>query len=320
MSDREPTPSRADGGPAVPRVPLEAACRQAFGEVIARRPGDAARLDAMIAAVLAPTAAPAQAGAIVRAGPVLVGVALGSALAWGLGHHATGSVAPIARVAPQLDAAPADDAAPRLDAAPARVHQDSLAPHDPRASHDPRAPHDPLLAEAPARATRPAAVNDATPTSAMNDGPTASARESSRSRERSPERPRPAASVVPASASELLERANAARRRAEFARADEIYAELEREHPGSREANVGRVSHGRLLLDQLGRPDAAAVAFATYLAENPTGNLAAEARVGRARALDAAGRPDEAREAWLDLLRAHPNSIHADRARRALAE
>ena len=30
--------------------------------------------------------------------------------------------------------------------------------------------------------------------------------------------------MVPASASELLERANAARRRAEFARADEIYA------------------------------------------------------------------------------------------------
>lgn len=126
--------------------------------------------------------------------------------------------------------------------------------------------------------------------------------------------------MVPASASELLERANAARRRAEFVRADEIYAELEREHPGSREANVGRVSHGRLLLDQLGRPDAAAVAFATYLAENPAGNLAAEARVGRARALDAAGRRDEAREAWRDLLRAHPNSIHADRARRALAE
>ncbi len=66
-------------------------------------------------------------------------------------------------------------------------------------------------------------------------------------------------------------------------------------------------------------PAAALKWFQRYLAGEPTGALAEEARLGRAQALRASGLRDEERAAWDELLRRHPSSVHAGAARARLA-
>jgi len=68
-------------------------------------------------------------------------------------------------------------------------------------------------------------------------------------------------------------------------------------------------------------PERALQEFTGYLARNPNGPLAEEARVGRAMALARLKRPAlERQQAWRDILERHPGSIHADQARRRLEE
>ena len=130
------------------------------------------------------------------------------------------------------------------------------------------------------------------------------------------ERPRPA--VTQPTAEELLARANEARRARSYDEAERTYRTLQRLYPGSREAAVSRVTLGRLLLSSRGDAAGALAQFDHYLQAQPSGVLAEEARVGRAMSLERLGRTDDARAAWRELLASHPDSLHADRARRAI--
>ncbi|HEX4407103.1 MAG TPA: tetratricopeptide repeat protein [Polyangia bacterium] len=117
----------------------------------------------------------------------------------------------------------------------------------------------------------------------------------------------------------LFADANRARRAGDYPRALRRYTELRRAYPGSRQEMTARVVVGDLQLEE-GPARAALASFDSYLAANPQGTLAEEARVGRAVALMRLGRRDEEREAWGQLLREHPNSVQRERARRRLAE
>ncbi len=117
----------------------------------------------------------------------------------------------------------------------------------------------------------------------------------------------------------LFADANRARRAGDYPRALRRYAELRRAYPGSRPEMTARVVVGDLQLEE-GPAREALASFDSYLAANPQGTLAEEARVGRAVSLMRLGRRDEEREAWSQLLREHPNSVQRERAERRLAE
>jgi hypothetical protein len=121
-------------------------------------------------------------------------------------------------------------------------------------------------------------------------------------------------------AADLLAQANEARRGGDAPRAVLLYRELQRRFPGTREEALSRVTFGRMLLDRLNQPDQALAEFDRYLAASGDSTLHEEALVGRALTLMRLGRPSEERTAWRALLASHPNSIHAERARRRLAE
>jgi len=126
--------------------------------------------------------------------------------------------------------------------------------------------------------------------------------------------------VVMPAAHELFAAANEARRGGDPQKSLELYTELSRKYPGTREETTSRVLLGRLLLDRGGDPTQALGLFTRYLDESPGGTLAEEARLGRALALTRLGSAREERQAWQQLLAFHPNSIHAERARKRLDE
>jgi tetratricopeptide (TPR) repeat protein len=130
-----------------------------------------------------------------------------------------------------------------------------------------------------------------------------------------------AAPVAPPSedAASLFTKAERAQRQRLTGEAERLFGELAAKFPGSREEIATRPLFGQLLLDELGRPGQALQLFDHYLRDQPTGTLAEEAEVGRAQALERLGRPHDAQAAWQDLLRRHPDSIHAELARRRLA-
>ena len=136
----------------------------------------------------------------------------------------------------------------------------------------------------------------------------------------SPAAASPAVVVAPPpfEAPALLRRAEQARSAGQWIDANQAFAELGRRFPGSREELVGRALQGQLLLDQLGEPARALALFDRYLAADPSGALADEARLGRAQALRRLGRSREERAAWLELLRVNPGSVHAAAARTRL--
>jgi len=119
-------------------------------------------------------------------------------------------------------------------------------------------------------------------------------------------------------AATLLGQAEESESAGRLAGASRLYGELARSFPGTREEIVARALHGQLLLDRMGNPARALALFEAYLNAQPTGTLAEEARLGRARSLQRLGRSSEERSAWLDLLRAHPRSVHAPAARARL--
>jgi TolA-binding protein len=133
--------------------------------------------------------------------------------------------------------------------------------------------------------------------------------------------PTPAVASAPlgADAASLFANAESARRRGFVAEAERLFRELSARFPGSREEIASRALFGQLLLDDLRKPQQALPLFDRYLADQPTGALAEEAAVGRAQALERLGRVPDAHAAWRDFLDRHPDSVHAELARRRLA-
>lgn len=176
----------------------------------------------------------------------------------------------------------------------------------PRRAEAPRAP----AAARPAPEVTPLPVAEAAPQEAPAVEPPPPPRHLARLHVPLPPRP---------TADQLFAEANRARRAGDVPLALRRYAELRREHPGSREELTSRVVVGDLLLDEGSARDAL-TSFDAYLANSPTGTLAEEALVGRASALMRLGRREDEREAWARLLREHPDSVQGPRARRRLAE
>lgn len=127
-----------------------------------------------------------------------------------------------------------------------------------------------------------------------------------------------AATATPRStAGTLFAEANRARRDGAYGRASALYRQLRGEFAGSREEITARVIVGQLALAE-SHWSRALGEFESYLVANPNGTLAEEAQVGRATALMRLSRADAEREAWSQLLKRHPSSMHADRARARL--
>ena len=82
---------------------------------------------------------------------------------------------------------------------------------------------------------------------------------------------------------------------------------LQQQFPQTPEALVSQVSLGDLLLDG-GDAAAALVAFDAYLVALPSGPLATEALLGKARALSALGRGTEADTIRREIARRFPDS------------
>jgi TolA-binding protein len=122
------------------------------------------------------------------------------------------------------------------------------------------------------------------------------------------------AAAPPASAGQMFAEANRARRSGDYSEALAQYRQLAKQFPGSREEITGRMIVGELLLARHS-PGEALRQFDSYLGASPNGTLAEEARVGRAAALESLGRASDERDAWQELLRKHPASVHAQRAK-----
>jgi TolA-binding protein len=123
---------------------------------------------------------------------------------------------------------------------------------------------------------------------------------------------------VAATAGDLFQRANSARRAGDVGLARALYRQVEDRFPGSAEARLARVSLGKLLLaagDARGAEDE----FAHYLAGG-SGPLVQEALVGRAESLQSLARPDEERRVWQRIVDEFPAGVYAAQARRRLTE
>jgi TolA-binding protein len=120
----------------------------------------------------------------------------------------------------------------------------------------------------------------------------------------------------------LFAQANARRRSGDLAGATKLYQELQQRYPQSREAEVSRVTVGRLLLERSGDANLALQQFDRALrnAGADRAGLDEEALFGRASALMRLGHPQDERRAWEQLIQQYPDSIYAARARTRLAE
>ena len=121
----------------------------------------------------------------------------------------------------------------------------------------------------------------------------------------------------PDTAAALFTELAAARRANQLASARSAHERLARGFPNTREEISGRVLLAEIALRR--RDFASSLdLFDSYLASEPSGTLAEEARLGRALALAGLGRPADEERAWRDLVDRHPGSIHAARARARL--
>jgi TolA-binding protein len=91
---------------------------------------------------------------------------------------------------------------------------------------------------------------------------------------------------------------------------------LESDFPASAEAQLARVSLGRVLL-LMGRAGEAEQQFALYSSSG--GELAEEALVGQAQSLARLGRSSDELKVWQRLLREFPRSVYAGEANQRLA-
>jgi len=192
-------------------------------------------------------------------------------------------------------------------------------PAEPRRGHVEQLPTPPPRTPAPAERTpaRPRALEEAdaaAPPVLTPPAPPTVVR-----RPRAPEAaPSPVVAGEPPAS--LYRRANEARRARAHDEAASLYRSLLAAHPDAPESQQARVTLGRLLLDRGGDAREAESLFAAYLRREPRGIEAETAMAGRARALQRAGRARDERAAWSTLLAAFPESVHADEARRRVAE
>jgi TolA-binding protein len=174
---------------------------------------------------------------------------------------------------------------------------------------------------APVKAPAPTPLEAPAPT-VKEEGPAATETPAPTVQREAPTAARPKVEVEsPApTAEDILTAANEARRRGDSALAVKLYRQLQQQFPGSRQETTSRMLLGRLILDRGEDPAQALSLFTRYLDASPNGTLAEEARLGRALSLQRLGRSAEERQAWQQLLTAHPNSIHAERANKRLEE
>jgi len=117
----------------------------------------------------------------------------------------------------------------------------------------------------------------------------------------------PTAPAAPPSIEALTRQAQQHQVARQYDEACAAYQQLIEQHPGSAAALNGHVAMGQMQLDAMGQPADSLGHFEAYLSEAPAGTLAAEARVGRVRALSSLGRHDELIRAADEFLAAHPD-------------
>jgi len=133
----------------------------------------------------------------------------------------------------------------------------------------------------------------------------------------------PRAPATPAAApktpEDWLDRANDLRAKGRFVEAERAYARVYEQYPGTGAAYVARVAGASLRLDHLGDASGARRLFEAALRGAPGGALDLEIRQGVARAAARLGDRAAERSALEALVRAHPGSKAAERARERLA-
>jgi TolA-binding protein len=125
------------------------------------------------------------------------------------------------------------------------------------------------------------------------------------------------AAEPPVGAAGLFDRANEARHAGDRTAAIQGYRALLAQYPASAEAHQALAALGKMLLDG-GDSGAAVRCFDDYLRTG--GPLRQDVMADRALALQRLGRPGDEAAAWSALLASYPASVHAERARRRLAE
>jgi TolA-binding protein len=180
---------------------------------------------------------------------------------------------------------------------------------------------EPEQPDVPARGAMPAmkkrfAQRPAAPAATVREEEAASDAPSVAAAEQVASVPRARSNRAEPTAAELFRAGNAARHAADFPRAKRLYSELIEKHPNSEEANVARVSLGKLLLAK-GDPSAAEHEFRQYL-KGGRGQLAEEALVSRAQSLRKLGRTDAERQTWQELLAEYPDTVYSAEARARL--
>jgi TolA-binding protein len=118
-------------------------------------------------------------------------------------------------------------------------------------------------------------------------------------------------------AAEMFAQATRARRAGDREGAVRGYQGIVAAYPSSPEGRHALALLGRMLLDD-GDAGGALGSFDAYLSVG--GVLREDVMADRALALQRLGRPADEAAAWSALLGAYPASVHADRARRRLAE
>jgi hypothetical protein len=117
-------------------------------------------------------------------------------------------------------------------------------------------------------------------------------------------------------AAALFRQAASARRSSDFGRARLLYLRLESDFPASAEAQLARVSLGKVLL-LMGRAAEAEQQFALYSSSG--GALSEEALVGQAQSLARLGRASDELKVWQRLLHDFPRSVYAGEANQRLS-
>jgi TolA-binding protein len=118
------------------------------------------------------------------------------------------------------------------------------------------------------------------------------------------------------SAAALFAQALALRAEGKADAAIAAHLRLQRLYPTARETGLSFALAGRLLLEK-GASEQALAQFNQYLAR--PGDVAEEALVGRATALEHLGRSAAEAAAWRQVIERHPGSIYATRAKERLA-
>lgn len=130
----------------------------------------------------------------------------------------------------------------------------------------------------------------------------------------------PTPEIAPARAADLLLEGNRLRSQRRWDDAIRAYQSASRNHPRSTTAHVANVAAAELELEQRGRPAVAARLYRRALRARPRGPVAAEARVGIARAYRASGDETREREALRAVARHHGGSPAGTWARARLRD